>query len=180
MHNSYQFKPISGKLGCLAPAIRQEALSKHLSDRITCFISEFNISNELKLLKGVVLLLLTFESSGTLSVLALLLFGTNIVGLSNELSRNNRDKNKGIVSSVGRSKDSFKNLTSIRNLMTITRMMSLILNNTRSMALMKPSAFNLAIAILINATMPILVKSTDIFWWLGCRISAMIGTGRDG
>lgn len=181
--NAYQFNQMSAKFGCFAPAMRQEIFSTHLSD-FMIFLIKFIPGSNSSAVSKLLLLFPPFKLLTPLSDWTLLpkLFGTKTGWLSSSFSRVIREKNIGNVSNENNAGNNMDNLTkfnSIRNLRATTSMRSFSLKITRSMALMKPSAFSLAIPILTSANIPILDKSMDIFWLLGWRISAIIGTGRD-
>lgn len=165
------------KLGWSAPAIQQETLSIQVSERIP--VSSITNGSNLALS-----FILPTDTVPPLIVPPPLTveFGTRTGVVSNIFSRDSRDNISGIVyneNSNGNDNAIFRNFASNKNLMVIMSMRSLSLNSRNSLALMIPRIFNLAKAILINAIIPILLRSIDIFWCSGFRISAMIGTGRD-
>lgn len=177
---THQFNQTSSRFGLSAPANRQEILSMHFSDRNTCLMKDilgFITSS------GSMFILGTVPSSPPSPVPPVpplpKLFGTRTGWVNSEYNRDIREKNMENENKAGRNNANFTNFINIKNLMTTARIRSLSLNKTKSMALMKPSAFNFAIAILISANIPILVTSNDILWLLGWRISAIIGTGLD-
>lgn len=185
---------MSNALGRSAPAIRQDTLSTHFSDRMICLKLVGMVPITSNWSRRLLLFVLSESSASPESfpgVFAPLegfpwfwpkLFGTRTGWFSNEFIFAKRDKiigNVKIDKRAGRNRVIFTIFISISALMASTSMRSLSLNNMSNIALIKPSAFNLAIAILINANRPIFVTSMDILCLLGCRISAIMGTGRD-
>lgn len=177
---------MNATLGCLAPAMRHETLSRHFSDLISLrklVMPGSNTSVASRLLLRFTLLSSFPPLPLLLLEFGLKLFGTSTGWSSSELSRNNRDSSMGNAAkdkTAGKSKVSFRALAMASSLTLKMSSSSFNLNNISSMALMKPSALSLAAASLSSASMPILCMSTDILWLaLGWRISAMIGTGRD-